>query len=329
MKTIKESIVLCLCLFIICLSGCGVPADPETEWEAAGVTEAFYRVAEDFSQRYLALDEDGARYDSALDTVAQYLAGTITQSEAQGAVQAALTEIEDALAQIESVTLSDELKENLSAVDISPAEYESFSNTRAQQLQSQEIQLSSLIHYLEYAEAEAFAWEDLTYALTVDQAEQELMRGYYYYGCFNYWFPGANEAEQALLDEKVTSHLLAYYPTDAVWYQNRDVAEDRVMEYLDQLEALIALNAAHLGQVQEDLYQMEQDFSTLLEMIEENQRLQETLSQMYELKDQVTTLQSEIAAAKEAGDEALLAELKIKLEEIVQKYEALTQEEIS
>lgn len=155
------------------------------------------------------------------------------------------------------------------------------------------------------------------------------MRGYYYYGCFNYWFPGANEAEQALLDEKVTSHLLAYYPTDAVWYQNRDVAEDRVMEYLDQLEALIALNAAHLGQAQEDLYQMEQDFSTLLEMIEENQRLQETLSQLYELKDQVTTLQSEIAAAKEAGDEALLAELKIKLEEIVQKYEALTQEEIS
>ena len=74
---------------------------------------------------------------------------------------------------------------------------------------------------------------------------------------------------------------------------------------------------------------MEQDFSTLLEMIEENQRLQETLSQLYELKDQVTTLQSEIAAAKEAGDEALLAELKIKLEEIVQKYEALTQEEIS
>ena len=64
-------------------------------------------------------------------------------------------------------------------------------------------------------------------------------------------------------------------------------------------------------------------------MIEENQRLQETLSQLYELKDQVTTLQSEIAAAKEAGDEALLAELKIKLEEIVQKYEALTQEEIS
>ena len=127
----------------------------------------------------------------------------------------------------------------------------------------------------------------------------------------------------------MTSHLLDYYPTDAVWYQNRDVAEDRVMEYLDQLEALIALNAAHLGQAQEDLYQMEQDFSTLLEMIEENQRLQETLSQLYELKDQVTTLQSEIAAAKEAGDEALLAELKIKLEEIVQKYEALTQEEIS
>ena len=329
MKTIKESIVLCLCLFIICLSGCGVPADPETEWEAAGVTEAFYRVAEDFSQRYLALDEDGARYDSALDTVAQYLAGTITQSEAQGAVQAALTEIEDALAQIESVTLSDALKENLSAVDISPAEYESFSNTRAQQLQSQEIQLSSLIHYLEYAEAEAFAWEDLTYALTVDQAEQELMRGYYYYGCFNYWFPGANEAEQALLDERVTSHLLAYYPADAGWYHSRDVVEDRVMEYLDQLEALIALNAAHLGQAQEDLYQMEQDFSALLEMIEENQRLQETLSQLYKLNDQITTLQSEIEAAKEAGDEALLAELKIKLEEIVQKYEALTQEEIS
>lgn len=328
MKTIKESIVLCLCLFIICLSGCGVPADPETEWEAAGVTEAFYRVAEDFSQRYLALDEDGARYDSALDTVAQYLAGTITQSEAQGAVQAALTEIEDALAQIESVTLSDELKENLSAVDISPAEYESFSNTRAQQLQSQEIQLSSLIHYLEYAEAEAFAWEDLTYALTVDQAEQELMRGYYYYGCFNYWFPGANEAEQALLDEKVTSHLLAYYPTDAVWYQNRDVAEDRVMEYLDQLEALIALKAAHLGQAQEDLYQMEQDFSELLEMIEENQRLQETLTQLYELEDQAATLQAEIEAAKEAGDDALLAELRLKLEEIVQEYEALTQAEM-
>lgn len=73
---------------------------------------------------------------------------------------------------------------------------------------------------------------------------------------------------------------------------------------------------------------MEQDFSELLEMIEENQRLQETLTQLYELEDQAATLQAEIEAAKEAGDDALLAELRLKLEEIVQEYEALTQAEM-
>ena len=63
-------------------------------------------------------------------------------------------------------------------------------------------------------------------------------------------------------------------------------------------------------------------------MIEENQRLQETLTQLYELEDQAATLQAEIEAAKEAGDDALLAELRLKLEEIVQEYEALTQAEM-
>ena len=57
-----------LVLVLALLAGCTAAANP---WEEAGVSEEFYRVAEDFSQRFLTLDADGARYDRALETIAE------------------------------------------------------------------------------------------------------------------------------------------------------------------------------------------------------------------------------------------------------------------
>lgn len=324
MHSKRIHIVACL-LTVLALTGCSKTA--ASPWEKAGVTEAFYQVAEDFSDRFLTLDADGARYDQALGAVQQYLDGTISQAEAQAAVRETLADIETLLEDQETVTLSEPLTEQLQAVGISAAEYELFANSRANQLQTQQVRLTSLDFYLTYAEEPGDALEDLRFVWTADCAEQDGLRGYYYYGNFNYWFPWADEAEQAYLQSTVAEQLEAYYPSDAVWYTDAASIEDRVMLYLDEVEAVAALLSEHLGQSQEELYEMEQDFTALQALVEEYHTLQEQLTALEELNGRLETLQAEIEAAKEAGDAEQLAQLKLQLEEIAAAYEALTAEE--
>lgn len=265
MKTQCGMAIVSMLFSVLVLSGCG----PKQPWETAGVSEDFYTVAEDFAPRYLELDQDGAQYDQALDAVEEYLAGEKTQADALSAVQDAVEYYEEALANWETVSISETLSGQLQAVGISPAEYESFANSRPSNLQTQQIDLLSLLSYLQYAESDPDSRENLSWTLSKDQKIQDSMRGYYYYGCFNYWFPDADEKEREYLDVKVTDQLHSYIPEDPVWYSTREEAEEQVMLYLDQVEELLNLFADHVGQQQKDLYEMEQEWETLLESLVE------------------------------------------------------------
>ena len=310
-----------LVLVLALLAGCTTAATP---WEEAGVSEEFYRVAEDFSQRFLTLDADGARYDRALETIAAYLDGTTDQVSAADTVEQTRQAIEDDLAAGETVELSEDLTAQLQAVGISAAEYALFANGRASQLQTQENRLSSLAYYLDLAEEHDDAWENLRFYLTADQAEQDSLRGYYYYGSYNYWFPWADSDERALLRATVDDQIQSYLPPEVTWYDSADDAEQRVMAYLDEVESVVALTSAHLGQAQTDLYETEQAYEELLAQIEENQRLQAQLEALRALNARLETLSAEIQSAREAGDEERLAALKEELEAIAAEYEALT-----
>lgn len=249
------------------LSGCG----PKQPWETAGVSEDFYQVTEDFAPRYLELDQDGYRYDQALEAVDAYLAGETGQDEAVSALEETIQYFETELNGWETVSLDETLTKHLQAVDISPAEYEMFINGRPINLQSQQTDLLSLLNYLQYAEADQTSRENLSWSLSKDQKIQDSTRGYYYYGCLNYWFPSANDKEREYLNIKVIDQLHSYIPEDPVWCSTREEAEEQVMRYLDAEEDILNQFADHVGQQQNDLYEMEQELAALLEgLLEES-----------------------------------------------------------
>lgn len=243
------------------LCGCG----PKQPWETAGVSEDFYLVTEDFAPRYLELDQDGQQYDQALDAVEAYLARESSQDEAAASVEQAVLYIETELEDWEDAALDEALTGRLQAVDISPVEYEAFANSRPTNLQSQQVDLLSLLYYLDYAEENPTSRENLSWSLDKDQKVQDSTRGYYYYGCLNYWFPGADDAEMAYLETQVIDKLGAYIPEDPTWCSTREDAEEQVMLYLDQVEEILNQFADHVGQQQNDLYQMEQELVAVLE----------------------------------------------------------------
>lgn len=194
-------------------------------------------------QRELLLAYEG--YLEAETRYVSYLLAALLQEMAQAQqaeVLAAMTYME-ALAGAQTVTLEESLEESLQAVGISPAEYELFANSRPSNLQTIQARLSALCFYLDHAEEQADARENLRFCLTADQAEQDSLRGYYYYGCYNYWFPEADEAELALLEQWVTEKLAAYCPPDAALCRVQAAVEQRVTLYLDQVEAVVDLSA--------------------------------------------------------------------------------------
>ena len=131
-------------LAALLLSGCGAKTQASEPWEELGVSEAAWTVIEDFSGRYSALDADGLRYDEALEAVQSYLDGGLGQAEALGALNSALEAVEAELEAAEPVSLDAGLEEALRELGISPTEYEAFANSRPNDLQNQQLRLSSL-----------------------------------------------------------------------------------------------------------------------------------------------------------------------------------------
>lgn len=255
---------------ILLMSGCG----PKQPWETAGVSEDFYEVTEDFAQRYLELDQDGYQYDQALEAVDAYLTGENSQDEALSLLKETIHYFETELAGWETVSLDETLVKHLQAIDISPAEYEAFVNSRPNDLQTQQMDLFSLMYDLQYVGEDKVSQENLSWSLSKNQTIQDSMRGYYYYGCLNYWFPGADDAERAYLEDKVISQLHAYIPEDPGWYTTREDTEAQVMLYLDEVEEVLNQFADYVGQQQNDLYEMEQELETALESLKSSSEMQ-------------------------------------------------------
>lgn len=313
------------------LSGCGAgkgSSASSAEDKAAYAPGAdFCAVADEFSQLYLAFDGDGYRFDQALEAVNAYLGGEMTQEEAVSVLEKTRKTCEEEMEGLEEFAVSDAFAAKLSACGISAEEYKAFGNSRKNELYHQIIGILTMLEYLESAEELQESYEDLQFFFLSNTAEQDCMRGYYYYGCFNYWFVQANEAEKAYLEERVTSRINAYLPEDPVWYKDQEEVEERVMLYLDELELVNGQAAKHLGQAQEELYGMQQKVEEIQAKIEEKQKLEEKLARLKEINERIEEINAEAAAAKEAGDEEKLSALKTEFEAIVAEYEALVAEE--
>ena len=266
MKKYGKSFLVTLLCAVLLLVGCG----KKQPWETTGVSESFYFVVEDFAQRYLALDRDGSQYDQALDTVEAYLAGEKKPEEAFSDLQKVADYFETELTSWETVTLDEKLKDQLRDIDISPAEYEMFSNYRVTDLQQRQTDLSFLMDTFQQAVEDESFRQDLTITLAREQAIQDSFRGYYYYGSFNYWFPEADDTELHYLHTKITDQLHAYLPENAVWYTTREEAENEAMGCMDRLEMQLDQLSEKVGQDQKELYEMEQALAALAEETTQN-----------------------------------------------------------
>lgn len=311
-------------LAALLLAGCGAQARPA---EGQGVSEAVRHVIADFSSRYSELDADGLRYDGALAAVQGYLDGSLDSRAALGELNSALEAVEDALEASQPETLDAALEEDLRALGISPTEYESFANSRPSNLQSQQLRLYSLLFYLENAELSQQAREDLRFTLAADLSEQESLRGYFYYGCLNYWFTGLDEAELAWLQASLIDGLASYIPEEPLWFTDRDKAEEQTMLCLDEVEALADLMSERLGSSREELYELERDYDRLLELIDEDRAARERLAALEELSARLSELSAQIDEASAAGDAERLEELRLEFEALAAEYEALTAQE--
>lgn len=289
--------------------------------------EDFCAVADEFSRLYLAFDEDGYGFDQALEAVNAYLEGKMPQKEIVSALEKTLKAYEEEAEGLEEFVLSDALAKKLSTCGISVEEFKAFGNSRKNALYNLIVDISVMLEYLESAEEFQESYGDLQFITSSNVAQQDCMRGYYYYACFNYWFVHANEAEKAYLDEQVTSRIKAYLPEDPVWYQDQEEVEERVMLYIDKLEEVDGQMANYLGQSREELYGMQQKVDEFLETYDKKQKLEEKLARLKEINGRIKEINAEVAAAKEADDEEKLSILKTEFEAIVAEYEALVAED--
>ena len=118
MKKLAAVLISCLTF----LSVLSPTASALTPWAEAGVSESFYKVAEDFSARYMELDQDALIYSRGLDAAAQYLAGELSQERAAASLNDALSRIQERSQAVQTQTIGDSLREMLRTCGISPEE---------------------------------------------------------------------------------------------------------------------------------------------------------------------------------------------------------------
>ena len=318
-NTMRGTAALLLLLF---LAGCAADQPATGNQTESGkrwnISEDFERVTQDFSRHYGAYDEDGFRYDQALAAVGDYLEGTGDRQTAETALQDTIDAYQQSIDQIQPFSADEALTRSLQACGISVEEYEMFVNSRAQNIDSNQTSLITLLYLIQIMDVDPEASTDLAFLYELDTAEQECMRGYYYYGSLNYWFAGAREEELDYLQTEIIPNFRSYIIENDLWYDDREAVEDRVADYLDQLLDIGLQMAQHVGQAQADLYEMEQDYQQALDD-------EALLERLLEISQRLEELSEEIA---QTNDGERLAELEVEFYRLVAEYEALTGEKI-
>ncbi len=257
----------CTALFFMVfpiMTGCGSSSQEAESGD-------FRVIVDEYASVYLPMDEDGYIYETALDTVGDYLSGNAASDETLAEVESTIDELYERLAGIEDYDTDSEFGALLEEYDIIPEEFEAFANYRSVDLQSYAIDLETVAMYLEYAEVYEYDYEQVVFWHELLDAILEAEKGYYYYGCQNYWFAGWDEEQLAYVDEKATSELQSYISDSFYWEEDRDVAEQLAMRYLDTVDEYLSLEAEHLAQVSEDYATLRKELEELKKMIEENE----------------------------------------------------------
>lgn len=220
-----------------------------------GVDDDCNEIVQEYAGLFLQMDEDGYLYSTALEAVGDYLDGDISQTEAMETLDDIMDEIENRRDSVETYTVSSGMSTLLEDYGIMPEEFESFGNMRDSDLYHYIVSLETIYSCLLYAEEFSFEYENLSYYYELDTGIHESERGYYYYGCLNYWFAEWEEDQVELVREQVIDQLKDYLPESYTWETDPDVIEQKVMLYLDEVEEYSVSLTEHIGEQNTQLYE--------------------------------------------------------------------------
>ena len=223
-------------LFIICLTLSGSISIIGSS--SVFAQEDYQTIVEDYKELFLSLDQMNYQYDCALETVGDYIEGKINLSEAEEKVNDTLSIVmEEKEKNYSYRILEDEQISLLEEYGINSEEYETFGNSLREEYVYIICNLAELADDLYYAKKSESGYE----TLVSDQKEykelQELKKEYHYYRNFNYWFADWNEEMTAYVQDQVSPELKSFISGDFVWEKDKDIAECKAMDYMDNYEA--------------------------------------------------------------------------------------------
>lgn len=269
----KKIISLILAVFIASslLTGCGEQKDNggDKDLQQAGEGD-FAKVVDKFKEAFLPMDNDGYIYSEAIEAVCDYVDGEKSFQEASDALTQAYEILEKADSEFEEQTLEEELHDVFMEYDIMPEEFEIFINFRIQDLSSYVENLSTLYYYFQSSEVSELSKNNLKFVSSIYRLMQENNRSYYFYMNINYWFVNRSQDEVNYLLEELEKDLkwCSVSPDDYAWENDREIVENKAMQYLDIYEEYLNLYAEYLGMAETDSDSMEDIFNKLDELEE-------------------------------------------------------------
>lgn len=269
----KKIISLILAVFIASslLTGCGEQKDNggDKDLQQAGEGD-FAKVVDKFKEAFLPMDNDGYIYSEAIEAVCDYVDGEKSFQEASDALTQAYEILEKADSEFEEQTLEEEMHDVFMEYDIMPEEFEIFINFRIQDLSSYVENLSTLYYYFQSSEVSELSKNNLKFVSSIYRLMQENNRSYYFYMNINYWFVNRSQDEVNYLLEELEKDLkwCSVSPDDYAWENDREIVENKAMQYLDIYEEYLNLYAEYLGMAETDSDSMEDIFNKLDELEE-------------------------------------------------------------
>lgn len=265
------SLILAVLIASSLLTGCGEQKDNggDKDLQQAGEGD-FAKVVDKFKEAFLPMDNDGYIYSEAIEAVCDYVDGEKSFQEASDTLTQAYEILEKADSEFEEQTLEEEMHDVFMEYDIMPEEFEIFINFRIQDLSSYVENLSTLYYYFQSSEVSELSKNNLKFVSSIYRLMQENNRSYYFYMNINYWFVNRSQDEVNYLLEELEKDLkwCSVSPDDYAWENDREIVENKAMQYLDIYEEYLNLYAEYLGMAETDSDSMEDIFNKLDELEE-------------------------------------------------------------
>lgn len=265
------SLILAVLIASSLLTGCGEQKDNGGDKDLQQASEGdFAKVVDKFKEAFLPMDNDGYIYSEAIEAVCDYVDGEKSFQEASDTLTQAYEILEKADSEFEEQTLEEELHDVFMEYDIMPEEFEIFINFRIQDLSSYVENLSTLYYYFQSSEVSELSKNNLKFVSSIYRLMQENNRSYYFYMNINYWFVNRSQDEVNYLLEELEKDLkwCSVSPDDYAWENDREIVENKAMQYLDIYEEYLNLYAEYLGMAETDSDSMEDIFNKLDELEE-------------------------------------------------------------